>query len=183
MDTILSTMCDPISIAVGSLAISAASTGMGFMQQSSQAKMQRKAVQEDYAQQIQALNLQYDQTNKQAIDEMSVRAREATIESARLRAFSGESGLAGISNDRVQNESAFNLGTDISSIESNRQASLRQLYQEGKGVRAQTTSKMNEVMKNRPSLIGTGLQIAGVAANTASNYQAAKAKLPTNVRG
>ncbi|SET61179.1 hypothetical protein SAMN05216412_11031 [Nitrosospira multiformis] len=176
-------MCDPISIGVASLAIGTASAGMGFMQQSSQAKMQRKAVQEDYTQQMQALNLQYDQTNKQAIDEMSARAREAMIESARLRAFSGESGLAGISNERIKNESAFNLGTDISSIESNRQASLRQLHQEGKGVRAQTTSKINEVVKNRPSLIGTGLQIAGVAANTASNYQAAKAKLPAHVRG
>lgn len=176
-------MCDPISIGVASLAIGTASAGMSFMQQSSQAKMQRKAVQDNYAQQMQALNLQYDQTNKQATDEMSVRAREAMIESARLRAFSGESGLAGISNDRIQNESALNLGTDISSIESNRQASLRQLYQEGREVRAQTTSKINEVMKNRPTLIGTGLQIAGVAVNAASNYQAAKAKLPANVTG
>jgi hypothetical protein len=132
-----------------------------FTQEAKQAKDTERAMQENYAQQMDTLQEQYAQTNKQATDEMSVRAREAMIESARLRAFSGESGLAGISNDWIQNESAFNLGTDISSIESYRQASLRQLYQEGREVRAQTTSKINEVMKNRPSLIGTGLQIAG----------------------
>lgn len=163
------------------MAIGAASAVTSHMQQAKQTKAAERAIQENYSQQMDSLNLQYDQTNKQAIDEMSARAREAMIESAKLRAFSGESGLAGISNERIQNESGFNLGTDISSIESNRQASLRQLHQEGRGVRAQTTSKMNEVMKNRPSLIGTGLQIAGVAASAASNYQAAKAKLPAHV--
>ena len=174
-------MCDPISIAVGSLAIGTASAGIGFMQQSQQAKIERRSLQDNHAQRMQALQTQYDQTNKQAIDEMSVRARESMVESARLRAFSGESGLAGISNDRIQSESAFNLGTDISSIESNRQASLRQLYQEGREDRARSTSRINDI--RRPSLIGTGLQIAGVAANTASNYQVAKAKLSANVRG
>lgn len=174
-------MCEPMSIAIASLAIGTASAGMGFMQQSQQAKMERRSLQDNHAQRMQALQLQYDQTNKQAVDEMSVRARESMVESARLQAFSGESGLAGISNDRIQNESTFNLGTDISSIESNRQASLRQLFQEGREDRARSTSRINDI--KRPSLIGTGLQIAGTAVNTASNYQAAKAKLPANVTG
>ena len=124
-------MCEPATIAMASLAIGAASAGMSYMQQSQQAKAQRRAVKDNYAQQMQTLQLQYDQTNKQATDEMSIRAREAMIESARLRAISGESGLAGNSNDRIQNESMFNLGTDMASIEANRQSSLKQIYQHG----------------------------------------------------
>src|SRR5688500_9871632 len=112
-------MCIPLAIAGATLAIGAASAVTSHMQQAKQAKATERAIQDNYAHQMESLNLQYDQTNKQATDEMSVRAREAMIESARLRAFSGESGLAGVSNDRMQNESAFNLGTDISSIESN----------------------------------------------------------------
>lgn len=174
-------MCDPISIAVGSLAIGTASAGFGFIQQGQQAKMERRAVQDNYAQQMQTLQTQYAQTNKQAMEEMSIRARENLIENARLRAFAGESGLAGISNDRIQNESMFNFGTDISSIESNRQSSLRQLYREGRETRAGATSRINQMP--RPSLIGTGLQIAGVAVDSAATYKAAKNKLPAHVTG
>ncbi len=174
-------MCDPMSIAVTSMVIGTASSVMGFVQQSQQASAQTKAIKANYAQQTEALKLQYDQTNKQATDEMSMRAREAMIESARLRAVSGESGLFGLSNDRIQNESAFNLGTDIASIESNRLATVKQLHQEGLETRANTASRINQI--TRPSLIGTGLQIAGTAVNAAGNYQAAKNKLPAYVTG
>lgn len=174
-------MCEPTTIALASLAIGTASAGMGFLQQGQQAKLQRKSVEANYAQQMETLQTQYAQTNKQAVEEMSVRARESMIENSRLRAWAGESGLAGISNDRILNESQFNLGTNISSIESNRQASLRQQYREGREVRAGATSKINQMP--RPSLIGTGLQIAGVAVDSAATYKAAKNKLPAYVTG
>lgn len=177
-------MCDfitPTMLAVTAIAISTASAGMTFIQQGQQAKAQRKSVEANYAQQMQSLQLQYDQTNKQSTDEMSVRAREAMIENAKLRAISGESGLAGISNDRMENESQFNLGTDIASIESNRQSTLKQIHQEGKAVRAGNQSQINQIQ--RPSLLGTGLQIAQGAVNAAGNYKAAKNKLPAYVTG
>ena len=167
-------MCIPLVIAGATLAIGAATAVTSHMQQAKQAKDTERAIKENYSQQMDSLQLQYDQTNKQATDEMSVRAREAMIESARLRAISGESGLAGISNDRIQNESMFNLGTDIASIESNRQASLKQLHQEGKAIRSGNQSQINQI--KRPSLIGTGLQIAGSAMDSASNFTAMKGK-------
>src|SRR5690242_7068922 len=84
-------MCDPMSIAVTCMVIGTASSAFGFMQQSQQASATSKAIKENYAQRNEALKLQYDQTNKQATDEMSKRAKEAMIDSARLRAISGES--------------------------------------------------------------------------------------------
>jgi hypothetical protein len=158
-----------------SLAVGVASSVAGFVQQSSQVNKRDKAIKTDYAQQTEALKLQYDQTQKQATDEMSERAREAMIERARLRVIGGESGLTGGSNDRIENESQFNLGTDIASIESNRQNSMRQLGEEGKQLRAGSQTQINQV--KRPSLIGTGLQIAGSAVDAATTHKYLSGKL------
>ena len=169
-------MCDPVTIGVASLAISTATAGIGFMQQSQQASVRDKAIKANYSQQMDTFKVQQAQVNKQATDEMSVRAREAMIETARLRVLGGESGLAGGSNDRIENESQFNLGTDIASIESNRRNSLNQLHQEGKAIRASGQGQINTI--KRPSLIGTGLQIAGAAidAKTTHTYLSGKLK-------
>lgn len=168
-------MCDPVTLSVASLAIGVASAGASFMQQSQQASAAEKSARENYAQQTEAIKLQYDQTNKQATDEMSVRAREAMIETARLRVLGGESGLSGGSNDRLVAESQFNLGTDIASIESNRRNSLNQLHQEGKSIRAGNQSNINTI--KRPSLIGTGLQIAGAAVDAKTTHSYLSGKL------
>jgi hypothetical protein len=166
-----------MGLATASLLVGVASSVGGFMQQGQQAKANRKALQSDYTQQMDTLQQQYKQTNQQATDEMSQRAREAMIEKAKLRVAGGESGLFGGSNDRIVNESSFNEGTDIASIESNRQNSLRQIEQEGKGIRAGSVSQISRIQ--RPSLIGTGLQIAGQAVETGKDYQ----YLSSNVRG
>lgn len=168
-------MCEPTTIALASMAIGVASAGAGFIQQGQQAKAANRSVKENYAQQTAAMKTQYDQTNKQAADEMSVRAREAMIETARLRVLGGESGLAGGSNDRIENESQFNRGTDIASIESNRRNVLTQLYQEGRAIRTGEQNRINSI--KRPSLIGTGLQIAGAATDAATTHKYLKGKL------
>lgn len=170
-------MCEPISImTAASLAIGVGSAVSGFVQQGQQAKAADKSAQENYAQQSEALKRQYDQTNKQATDEMSARAREAQIETARLRVLGGESGLSGGSNDRIENESQFNKGTDIAALESNRRNSLTQLYQEGRAIRGDQQARINSI--KRPSLIGTGLQIAGAATDAAATHKAlSKGKL------
>lgn len=178
-------MCEPISLtalgitagelAAASLAVGVLSAGASFAQQADQASKTDKAAKENYAQQSEALKVQYEQTQKQATDDMSERAREAMIERARLRVIGGESGLSGGSNDRIENESQFNLGTDIASIESNRQNSMRQLKEEGKSLRAGSQSQINQI--KRPSLIGTGLQIAGSAVDAATTQKYLSGKL------
>lgn len=165
-------MCEPTTM----LVLSVAQSALGYIQQSQSAKAQTRALTEENDRQMEATQLQYDQNNKQALDKMSARGREAAIEAARLRVIAGESGIAGGSNDRVLNESAFNYGSDIASIESNRKATNAQLYEEAKSGRARTVSKINAI--DRPSLIGTGLQIAGagVQYDSAKKKQAADKK-------
>lgn len=166
-------MCDPVTIGVASLAIGTASAGMSFMQQSQQASARDKAIKANYSQQMDTFKVQQAQVNKQATDEMSARARENQIEAARLRVVNGESGLFGNTNDRILGESYFNLGSDVASIESNRAAQQKQLTQEAKSIRAGTQSQMSQV--TRPSLIGTGLQIAAGATDAATIYKGLKA--------
>ena len=160
-------------MAAGSIAVTAASAGMSYMQQSSMADKQQAATMNNYNQQMETYKVQQGQEQKQATDEMSTRARQSMIESSRLRAVSGESGLAGNSIDRVQNESEFNAGTDITSIENNRMATQTQLHQNAMGIRAGSQTQMAQI--HHPSLIGTGLQIAGGALDTATNLQTVKA--------
>jgi type II secretory pathway pseudopilin PulG len=90
-----------MGIATASLLVGVASSVGSFVQQGQQAKSQRRAMEANYAQQMDTLQQQYKQTNQQATDEMSARAREAMIERARLRVAGGESGLSGNSNDRI----------------------------------------------------------------------------------
>jgi hypothetical protein len=166
-------MCDPVSVGIASLAISTATAGIGFMQQSQQASARNKAVRANYSQQIDTFQTQQAHVNKQATDEMSARARENQIEAARLRVVNGESGLFGNTNDRILGESYFNLGTDVASIESNRAAQQKQLIQDAKSIRAGTQTQISQI--TRPSLIGTGLQIASGATDAATIYKGLKA--------
>ena len=154
------------ALALGSLAVGVGGAGASYMQQNQQAKSQGKAARANYDQQMLTYQEQQTQVNKNSIDQMSQRARENMIQAARIRAVSGESGLAGNTNDRILNENSFNFGTDVSSIESNRLAQQRQLNNEAKGIRAGTQTTMSQIQ--RPSLIGTGLQIAGEAVKAKS---------------
>ncbi len=164
-------MCEPISLSM--VAIAAAQAGASYMQQSAQVKSRDKANRANFDQQMETFGVQQEQVNKNSTDQMSQRAREAQIESARLRAVNGESGLAGGSNDRILNESFFNTGTDMASIEANRSAQQKQLIQEAKSIRAGAQTSMSQIQ--RPSLIGTGLQIAGAAATAATRSKMLKA--------
>jgi len=169
-------MCvDPATMTVASkllLAAQAASSVVGYFQASSQAKSQEAAIQANYAQQMEAAQEQQRQNNASAAQTMSERARESMIERGRLRAISGESGLAGVSTDRLFDQTRFNEGYDMATIEANRSNTSAQLYQEAKGLRAQSQSKMNAI--NRPSLIGTGLQIVGAVAGAGAEQERLK---------
>jgi hypothetical protein len=160
-------MCDPVTgtITLASVAgwASVASVAVGYVSASKAADKQDDANRDNYAQQSEAASRQYAETNKQAAQEMSQRAHEGMVERARLRVISGESGLSGVTTDKIAGESDFNQGTDIASIESNRRAQNLQTQSNANGLRATTQSRLAAI--SRPSLLGTGLQIAGAGAD------------------
>lgn len=170
-------MCiDPATLSFASqllLGVQAASAVVSYFQQDDAADAQAEAIQRNYEQQLQVYQEQQRQNSASAAQEMSERAREAMIERARLRVISAESGLAGISTDRLMNASRFSEGQDISSIEANRRSAAQQLYNEARGLRAQAKSRINAI--DRPSVLGTGLQIVGSIAQAGAEQERLKA--------
>lgn len=146
-------MCNPM------LAIAAAQATFSFVQQSQSARAQEAAIRAGAEASHAAVGRQYQQVQEQTAQDVSERAKEAMIERARLRVFSGESGLSGGSADRLQTMSRMNEGTDMATIEQNRRNTQEQLFEEAKAGNAQARSRLNSIQQ--PSLIGAGLQIAG----------------------
>lgn len=102
-------MCEPTTLVIASMALTAASAGYGMYTQRQQAKYNeayaRKAQQE-----------QSDQIHSKRSAEANDRIRKARAERSRLRAISAESGLSGVSIDSVLNNVDFQAGTDVARI-------------------------------------------------------------------
>jgi hypothetical protein len=149
-------MCEPTTIMLG-LAI--ASSAAAYVGTSQAAAAKEKATIANAEQQQDSMLTQQWQARGQAQDQMSQRAKEATQERGRLAVISAESGLAGNTQDRLYNESLFNEGQDITSIQRNARNTQQQSELEKQGIRAQTQGQLNTI--ERPSALRTGLQIAG----------------------
>ncbi|OAM52926.1 hypothetical protein A7981_05695 [Methylovorus sp. MM2] len=163
-------MCDPAS---AMLALSIGTTALSFIDQANQADAATDSIKDSYELQAKQVQEQQKQINANAQDDMSQRAREATIERGRLKAIQGESGLIGNTADRIMNESYFNEESDIASIESNRVNSIKQSSLEAQGLTARTQSELNSI--KRPSALSAGLQIGTAVAG----YKQATAKPKT----
>jgi hypothetical protein len=145
-------MCNP-------LAITAASAVFSYLQADNQADKAEDAAFAAHNANIETYKLQQKQIDANAADQMSDRAREALIERGRLRVMSAESGLQGNSTNQIERQSMFDEGFDMARIEGNRKNSQQQAYADARAGRAANQSRINSIQ--RPSLIGTGLQIAG----------------------
>lgn len=174
-------MCEPTTLLMMSLAISAASAGMSYVQGEKNADTQTENLQRAQDQQVDQLNLQQHQADQQAGEQMSDRALEALKETGRLSTIAGELGGAGGSNARIVNEAGFNATHDIATIEANRLNGGTQRGMEVRGIHSNTQSAMNSIQQ--PSLIGTGLQIGGAAVGAYSGYRSGSfGKLPNSVK-
>ena len=160
-------MC-PVStttLLVSSLVVAVASAGAQLGQSIVQANDARKASDRDFINQSQAQNLQADQIDDEAEEAKSDRAKQALIERGRLNVIQGESGLTGATFDEIQNESLFNEGQDIATLEKNRRNRQAQNRLGQKGIDAQDKSRRNSI--KQPSFVGAGLSIAGAGISAA----------------
>lgn len=145
-------MCEPVSIIMAVTAV------VGLIQAEKMADKQEQAVAREQAAEAAATAVQQTQINQQASIKMSDRAREAMIERGRLRAAAAESGVTGLSNDKLESASFFAEGTDISRIEGNRARAIVQSEHAHGSRNAANQSKMDSI--KQPSYLGAGLQIA-----------------------
>lgn len=134
----------------------------------------QKAAYDNQVLQNQQLEEQRSQIAKQAANDESERYRAAQIEEGKLRVITGESGALGLSADNLLMDSKFQLGSDISTIEANKISSMKQTDFTGMSNYNQNTSTVNQASTRAPTLLGTGLQIAGSSTSAYMGYKAAK---------
>lgn len=171
-------MCEPTTIAAVTLAVSAAAAGASYYQGQQNIQATGEAAARNAQIQNQALEEQRTQIGNQAANDITERARAAQIEQGKLRVIAGESGALGLTQDRLLQDSAFQAGTDIATIQSNRDSSLRQTDLTGLANYNQNTSIVNQAKNKAPTLLGTGLQIGMSGLSAYSGYQKSTRKEP-----
>lgn len=165
-------MCDPLT------AIAVASAGMTYLGGQQQANNAATANNNAAKLQYQQINEKQGQINDQAAVDQSERNKQGLLERAQMATIAGESGALGLSSDRILGDSFMQEGTDMASMEKNKQNAIRQTTWEGKQAQGQAQAGNQKAFDNAPTLIGTGLQIAGdVYTGSQRAKAAAKAKV------
>lgn len=148
-------MCD------WTLALSIASAGMQYIGGQQAAENQAKAIAEQTAVMQQQANEKEKQINAQAANTEAERQKQGMIERAQMKTTAGESGALGFSSDRLLKDSFMQEGTDLMSLEANRQNQIKQTELEKLGYNAKGNTATAEAYAKAPTLVGTGLQIGG----------------------
>ncbi len=169
-------MCDVTYAAYAAFALSAASAVVEYQESSAAAKAQTKMIEDGLAKDRAATQRQYQEIQEVSQDDSAQRHKEYLIEAARLKAISGESGLAGATQDRIDMEAENNAATDLATIEANRRRQSEQAHTQGLSRSTQAGAQLAGI--RRPSALGTGLQIMGAGVRTYAAYDA-KSGQPT----
>lgn len=158
-------MCDlTTALAIGGAAFN-------YLTQSERAANQEAALRTQAAQQSEAANARAVEDRNNMVEQASQSAIETRKATAALRVAAGEAGVTGNTVDRTNREADQRLATDIATIESNRRSLAAQTGRDMQSIATGAGARISGIQ--RPSLIGTGLQIAG-AYNDYETRQKAK---------
>lgn len=146
--------------------IAAMGVAVSYDQGQRQVYATSKAAYDNQVIQNKQLEEQRQQIAKQAANDETERNRAAQIESGKLRVITGESGALGLTADTLQQDSQFQLGSDIATIEANKVSAMKQTDNTGMANYAQNMSAVNQAMNRAPTLLGTGLQIGSIGVET-----------------
>jgi len=159
-------MCAPVAgltaFQVLSLGVSAASAGVGFLQQRQQANRAEAAYRQNEANALAALRERQEENRQQAMSKVVDIQRESLKRVGTMRVAAGEAGLSGLVLDSLLQGEAVETGIAVGRNSLNYRNATRQNSRDKQGVRARTDSKVNSL--DRGSFLKTGLQIAGAAA-------------------
>jgi hypothetical protein len=151
-------MCGPVS---PMMMLSIAGSAFQFIQGQQQAKDQARANRAN----LKATYIQNEelrkQNNEKAALESHERMKQGMIDRGEAKTIAGESNALGFSSQRMLADSAMNEGLDLMSIEKNRVNSNKNIDYKNTQEKNKAQSSTNSAYNQAPSLIGTGLQIAG----------------------
>ena len=159
-------MCfDPITIGAltitPAMAVSTAAAVVSYIGGQQAAVNQAEAKRENLLNQYKQNEEKQKQINEASAIEQMERDKQGRIDRAETRVTSGEAGALGFTSKRLLADSFMQQGTDIQSMERNRQNAIKQTINEGEGYKASAQGKTNVAYSQAPTVLGTGLQIAG----------------------
>lgn len=163
-------MCDPVSAAYAVLAV--ASVGGTIYQANQQNKLadrQEKVIKQNQILENAQVSQQYDQQNREAMNQTSQRYQEYLVDMGRLRAAGAESGLLGNTNERLADVTTNKAFADMATIESNREGAVQNTNYQGISASQKAAGQLTNIQ--RPSIVGTGLQIVGELGSVYGKYK------------
>lgn len=148
--------------------IAAISTSMQIKAANDAAEAAVEAEEKNYARQENITAIKQSEIQKQKVQNIDQRQRAALAERARLRVSNSESGVIGVSMDRMMQLSKDYESSDISIIESNTEGQLSQSTAQLLGVQSRSQSAINQAQSSKTSSSMAGLQIgmSGVSGYT-----------------
>jgi len=150
------------SYGLAALAVAAVAAGVSYEQNDQTAKRQQAAIDTGAEADALATKVQYEQINKSAMDSQAQLRTNYLIDSARISAMQGESGMQGASHDRVTQEAANNADSDMATLEHNRANQAENAHLQGAAQGNRAALQMAGI--KRASAAGTALQIGGEVA-------------------
>jgi hypothetical protein len=168
-------MCNPLLLAAGTFAVSAAST-------MSQVKGQQQMFQQNAQLANQNAVRMYADTNQRMIQEQQSAtlnkmdlARDARAARATAAAGAGESGVSGLSVDALMREFYGREASYTDRVDHQTDWTMLQMNNEMRGIQAQAKDRINSVQ--RPNFFDAGLRIAGAGLGATGTYYDMKAKM------
>lgn len=149
---------------------------LGSRSAKKQARKQREAAFKNYQFELSSLFETSKEVNLKAGEEMSERARQAMFQRSRLAVIGAESGIEGNTQDRLERQTYFDEGFDLTMIDENRQRAQSQIEREKEGARIRMESTSAGV--SVPSGLAAGLQIVGNIMDLASKTPSRKPSIP-----
>lgn len=171
-------MCEPTTLMAIGLAISAASAGVSYKQGQNAAKTQEESIQRSAEMQNIQTAQGYEQQSQAAMEQSSQRHQDWLRDLGRLRTVGAESGLVGNNEQRLENETTMQAQNDLATVEANRMKGTLNAGSEAAAGSLRASAQLTRV--RRPSLVGTGLQIAGTATDAGLDYRRAN---PLPIKG
>jgi hypothetical protein len=137
----------------------AAAAVASYVQADRQAKAQTEAIEEENRLQQADLARQQEQQREAAAAQMNDHARRSFKDASLFDAVVGEFG-EGNSTDRAAAVRDIQAGEQFATLSRNSALTLQEAAFQGAAMRSQALAKINSIQ--RPSIIGTGLQLASI---------------------
>lgn len=155
-------MCDPMSAAIATTAVSAGSTIMGFQGAKKDAKAQRLAANLNFAQDYNALAARGVQISQQRSEDNVTALIAKITEQGRISASAGALGLADPTVSALSNAAGFSIGRDASIAQLNADLQQQEVARDVQGARLGRDSRVKAAKGPSSLELVLGLGKAGL---------------------